>query len=385
MATDSTYTISEDDAGQALKVRVRFTDAAGHEETLDSAALLIPEPEESGPSEENEPLAPSRPTGLAASRVAHDAVTLTWDDPGDTSISSYIILRRSVDGHTYGDGQGAAEFLQVGATGGAATTYTDATVESRRKYVYRVKAVNAAGESERSTYLNVETPAGSEPPPDSVDPPAKPTGLHWKSVADGVVVLGWNVPDDDTITHYIILRRDVDGDAYGDNLGAREFVEVGATMGAIITYTDATVETHRRYVYRVKAVNAAGESERSRYANVETPPAPDESTRDVVDPPARPTGLSAAATSGSVTLTWDDPRDASITGYIILRREVDGNTYGDGRGAPEFVEVGSTADAATEYVDTSVSARTKYVYRIVAVNDAGDSDLSSYANAETPA
>jgi len=63
----------------------------------------------------------------------------------------------------------------------------------------------------------------------------------------------------------------VDGDTYGDGQGAPEFAEVGATGGSAITYTDATVEPHRRYVYRVVAVNAAGESERSRYVNVETP------------------------------------------------------------------------------------------------------------------
>ena len=36
--------------------------------------------------------------------------------------------------------------------------------------------------------------------------------------------------------------------------------------------------------------------------------------------PAQPTGLSATASHDSVTLTWDDPGDASITGYVILRR-----------------------------------------------------------------
>ena len=37
--------------------------------------------------------APARPTALSAD-VSHDAVTLTWDDPQDESISGYIILRR---------------------------------------------------------------------------------------------------------------------------------------------------------------------------------------------------------------------------------------------------------------------------------------------------
>ena len=36
--------------------------------------------------------------------------------------------------------------------------------------------------------------------------------------------------------------------------------------------------------------------------------------------PDKPTGLEATATHDSVTLTWDDPGDDSITGYVILRR-----------------------------------------------------------------
>ena len=40
------------------------------------------------------------------------------------------------------------------------------------------------------------------------------------------------------------------------------------------------------------------------------------------EPPAKPTGLSAAAVShDAVTLTWDNPQDDAITGYVILRRD----------------------------------------------------------------
>ena len=42
--------------------------------------------------------------------------------------------------------------------------------------------------------------------------------------------------------------------------------------------------------------------------------------------PDKPTGLSATATHDQVVLTWDDPGDASITGYVILRRVRVNNT-----------------------------------------------------------
>ena len=40
-ATGSTYTLTDDDAGKSIKVRVSFTDDADHEETLTSAATVV--------------------------------------------------------------------------------------------------------------------------------------------------------------------------------------------------------------------------------------------------------------------------------------------------------------------------------------------------------
>ena len=40
------------------------------------------------------------------------------------------------------------------------------------------------------------------------------------------------------------------------------------------------------------------------------------------DPPAEPAGLGASVASGvGVNLTWNDPADATITGYEILHRD----------------------------------------------------------------
>ncbi len=123
--------------------------------------------------------APARPTGLSASPVTHDAVSLTWDDPGDTTIGGYQVLRRSRDGDAYGDGRGAAEFVAVVAdTASPAASYTDTTVTARTRYVYRVVAVNAAGSSPRSSYLNVETPPAPEnpePEPETTEPEPETT------------------------------------------------------------------------------------------------------------------------------------------------------------------------------------------------------------------
>ena len=323
---------------------------------------------------------PAAPTGLTASSVSHDSVTLGWDDSDDDTITGYLVLRRDIVN------QAPGTFSTVEPnTGSAATEYTDSTVSAETRYVYRVRAINVEGVSDQSNYVNVETPATpastSVPTVTLTAPPAKPTGLSTLSVSHDSVTLSWDDPDDGSITGYQVLRRYQDGDDFGDGQGATEFVAiVGDTGSSATAYTDTSVTPRTRYVYRVKAINSTGLSERSTYLNVETP------VPSGIAAPGAPTGLTAAsATHESVTLSWDDPGDASITGYRVLRRSRDRWVYGDGHGARAFVVVvPDTGSSATTYVDTSVESRTRYVYRVKAINPAGTSAQSGYSNVETP-
>ena len=130
----------------------------------------------------------------------------------------------------------------------------------------------------------------------------------------------------------------------------------------------------------MKARNSEGLSPQSSYVNVETLAESASSS----SAPATPTGLAGSVSHDSVSLTWQDPEDDSITGYQVLRRSRDGDEYEDGQGAAEFVAVvDDTGSAATSYTDTSVTARTRYVYRVKARNSEGLSPQSSYVNVET--
>ena len=303
------------------------------------------------PVQAQEDSAPAQPTGLSAT-ASHDAITLTWDDPDDASITGYVILRRNRDT----DKEGHFDEL-VADTGSAATTYTDNTVAAENRYTYRIKAINAYGVSERSLWFHVATPAAPVP--------AQPTGLSATASHDAIT-LTWDDPGDASITGYVILRRnrDTDEEGYFDEL-------VADTGSAATTYTDNTVAAENRYTYRIKAINEHGVSERSLWFHVATPAAP---------VPAQPTGLSATATLGQVVLTWADPGDASITGYVILRR-VRVNDQGG-----EFSElVPDTGTAATTYTDDTVAASTTYTYRIKAINAYGVSERSHWFHVATPA
>ena len=102
------------------------------------------------------PERPDKPRGLSAT-ASHDQVVLTWDDPGDDSITGYVILRRNRQTTVSG------QFSELVAdTGSAATTYTDDTVAAETNYTYRIKAINEHGVSPRSRWFHIDTSAAPE-------------------------------------------------------------------------------------------------------------------------------------------------------------------------------------------------------------------------------
>ena len=281
-------------------------------------------------------LTPAQPTGLTAD-PAHDQVGLDWDDPDDSTITGYRILRRLPAQDLPGE---FAVLLEN--TGSTLTSYLDTTVKPQTSYVYRVKAINAHGSSERSSWANALTPA----PP--VLTPAQPTGLTADPAHDQVG-LDWDVPDDSTITGYRILRR-----LPAEDLPGEFAVWLENTDSALTTYVDTTVTPQTSYVYRVQAINAHGSSERSSWANALTPAVP------------APTGLRAGTTSAGVSLDWDDPEDATITGYRILRRSGTANSQG---GFGVLVE--DTGTAATAYLDGTARGNVSYYYQVLAIRTSG--------------
>ena len=113
---------------------------------------------------------PDKPTGVVVT-ATHDSVSLTWEDPADSTITHYQIFRRDRAVHDPG------EFVEIDSnTGSAATSYTDANVEPEGSYVYRVKAVNQYGASHWSDFRRADTPAAPTPPPTPTPTPT-PTPL----------------------------------------------------------------------------------------------------------------------------------------------------------------------------------------------------------------
>ena len=196
-------------------------------------------------------------------------------------------------------------------------------------------------------------------------PPAAPTGLTASPVEHNSLTLTWNNPQDTNITGYRIQR--------GTDANSLHTIEAN-TGSPSTNYTDITVEPETTYHYAVQALSQDGNGARAITSGT-TPAEPDETVQN--EPPAVPTGLATSKVShDSLTLTWDDPEDDSITGYRVMR--------GDSATSLSTLE-DNTQSVRTEYEDATVAPETTYHYAVVALSANGDSPQSSSMSATTPA
>ena len=106
------------------------------------------EQEEAGDDQQTPQSPPPAPTSLTATVNADGHIVLSWTAPNDDSITGYQVLRRLPS-----EGESAL-LVYVADTESTATTFTDTGVTAGVKHVYRVKAINAAGLSGWSNYVN---------------------------------------------------------------------------------------------------------------------------------------------------------------------------------------------------------------------------------------
>ena len=277
-------------------------------------------------------------------------VRVSWD--GDPSATGYTVARG--DGETF-------------QTAGAATTFSDHTVEPGTAYTYSVKAANAQGTSAASTEASASVP----------DAPSQPGDLT-ASVADmtatdtaASVTLTWTASTvmdaaqcetSYPLDGYVVYRSD----------GTDE-TELATPGSGDTSFTDDTAAFGTSYTYRVLARNAIGDSPAaSTSVNVPIPPVP------------APTGLMATITDpfdGAVSLSWDAPEDAStVVGYMIFRY-LGADPYA-GTDTPTTLDHTS---AGTTLTDSNAEAGITYSYIVLARSELNVSDPSNVAVMEAPA
>lgn len=103
------------------------------------------------------------------------------------------------------------------------------------------------------------------------------------------------------------------------------------------------------------------ESQKFRFVAVETAPAKFETTA-----PAAPTGLTASASKGAVTLSWTAPADADVISYSLLRDNGDG----------VFNTIARNL-TSTSIVDNTAMPKVNYTYKVVAYDNCGNRSAAS--------
>ncbi|MGP4042185.1 fibronectin type III domain-containing protein [Gracilibacillus sp. D59] len=282
-------------------------------------------------NQQEEPPAES-PENLEA-EVGNDQVSLTWSTVDGAD--EYLIYRSSSKDPS---------FRAIASS--EANNYMDNTVELGVNYQYKVSAINGGGESGLSEPTEIFFYDPDEPAP------AVPTGLTITETKSITVQLEWE-PVEDAISYGIFRSTDPEG----------EFTRVANTTTT--SFTDKPVDPSTTYYYKVSATGIGGESEVSNQVST--------TTKEAISLPEVPQGLSAGdVTTSAFEIQWESVADAER--YDIYRKANEDSGYS---------KIASTDTPG--YNDETVSvSRTGYSYKILAVNEMGESDLSDELNIDMP-
>ena len=280
---------------------------------------------------------PGAPTGLAA-ELGDGEVRLSWDDPGDGSITKYQV---------WVSGSGASNLSEdVAGSSSSTTSHTVTGLTNGAGYTFYVRAVNEAGEgSYRSVYAEL------------VWAPGAPAGLT-ATAGDRQVALRWEAGADNwsAITRYE-YRWSTDGGTSWD----QDWTNIYKSSAATRSRTVRGLSNGVAYTFQVRAVNGEGVGEASALVSA-TPQ----------DRPGAPTGLAAELGDGEVRLSWDDPGDGSITKYQVRV---------DGSGSNEWEDMAGSGATTTSHTVNGLANGGEYTFQIRAVNGQGVGDASALVSA----
>lgn len=281
-------------------------------------------------------------------------VALSWVD-ASTNETAFVV-ERSIDGVNF------AQIGQVTASGGTGNvrSFNDSAVAPGTVYMYRVKAVNVAGQTTTSSAY-----AG----PISIDMTiGAPTNLTANTTASQVQ-LSWT--DNSSRESNFLVFRSADGGVTWTQAGTATAL---AGTGGTRTFNDNALAlipgtTYQYYVVARWSYNATA------YLS----PSSGIVTAQILPLPA-PTALAASITTANavprVTLTWTD-NASNETRFEVQRSADNGLTW-----LPTpFVVAARNGTGGVTYNDTTAVAGNAYLYQVTAVNVTGGVTTASAAAA----
>ena len=271
-------------------------------------------------------LLPSTPTSVS---VATDDVniTMSWSAPETGRVAGYHV--------SYGAAESEARQSANLDAGQTSFVHTD-SVEGTA-YAYRVRAHNSAGNGPWSEPVQATRLLA----------PAAPSNLKAAASASSIDI-SWQAPQGSIVASYEI--------EYGLSSGTERTTVSVSGEHDYFTHTGSQGDV--QYQYRVRSVNAAGQS-----------PWTDAVTATRVLSPGKPTNVATAISGNDIKVTWSGPESVFIDGYHVELRQQELQDW------TRHTVSGTT----TNFTHVSPDAGTTYEYRVRTYNAGGVSNWSSKA------
>ncbi|MET8040121.1 fibronectin type III domain-containing protein [Micromonospora sp. NPDC005215] len=279
------------------------------------------------------PALPGKVTGLAATALSNGDIKLNWTSPPGDSLW-FDIYQRDVS-----LGQGFSK-LPVPIT--SCCTWTASLLTHDHVYEFKIAATNASGAGAQSAVASATS---------RYSPPRAPANLRGATAGDGTIDLDWDAPGPEGYLYWIYRRDVTAGEAFSKLPYPTE--ETKASVGLLVH--------NHVYEFKVTAENQGGQGPASNAVTV--------TARGGL--PGAPTGLSATAGDGQVTLRWTaSPTTGAI--YNIYQRDKTANQSWQKLSLPI-----SGTSMTTSYLSNGHT----YEFKVTASNFAGDSAASNVASA----
>jgi subtilisin family serine protease/fibronectin type 3 domain-containing protein len=308
--------------GQDYEYVIRAVDQVGNESANSPIAWAHPD------------LPPANVADLRAAN--HDgSVELTWAPNTEPDIMEYWIFR-----HAPGDPDGW--FLQRAAVSHPMNSFVDTPLTNEQDYEYLVLAIDQWGvQSVDPTYVLGHPSAA----------PAMPANLVATAYPDGVA-LDWAPNTEADLQDYLVKKVGPTGTTELGTTTLTDFFDEGTTDLTGVSYV-----VYARDIYGVSSVPAGV----STFA-------------DGI-PPAAPTGLTATAGNGSVSLSWAGNTEPDLAGY---------NLYRSTSAGVQGTKVNTTLIGGTSFTNSGLTNGTTYYYMVTAVDVNGNESAPSVQKSATP-
>ena len=328
--TGAAYVVQPGDAGKMIKVRVSFTDDAGNEETLTSAATAAVAA-----------TLPGTPRSLQVQTGGTGELAVTWQEPqsnGGSDVTGYRVQWKLAAGSWNTE----ADVSSATATG---TSHTITSLALDTEYAVRVIAANGVGEGPASAERTETARARASEQQDSA-PNTAATGaptISGKAQAGETLTADTSgIADENGLDNASFRYQWVSYDGNADT-------DIPGAAGS--TYTLVPADEGRAFRVRVSFTDDDGHRE---------------SLTSALARSERPYALSASASDGAVALTWKLPVGwpYSSTFQILRNRPELGE-------AEPLVLVKYLQAPGNAHTDTDVAAGVLYVYRVKGVDPFG--------------